>query len=209
MSASVLGFAHRGGMAEAPENSLEAFRNALAQGVSGLESDVWLGPHGEPVLSHGPPSPDAVDLVELFRACGTDFDLSLDMKGPGAAQRTVEVCHEAGFDVTRLWLCGKGLTSAGWRVHDPNVRLVTDMRWRDAVFNGDRAMRAARAAGIDAVNVRHGRWSRRLIRRAHENGLLAFGWDVQFSWTMRWAVRRGLDAVYSDRPRLLVEVLPR
>ena len=196
-------------MAERPENSLAAFSHALSLGVSGLESDVWLGPHGEPVLSHGPPAPDALDLAELFARCGTDFDLSLDMKGPGAAGRTVEVCRAAGFDPRRLWLCGKGLTSAPWRALDPDVRLVTDMRWRDAVLHGRRSMAAARAAGIDAVNLRHGRWSRGLIGHAHEAGLLAFGWDVQFSWTMRWAVRRGLDAVYSDRPRLLVQVLPR
>lgn len=203
----MLGFAHRGGMAERPENSLAAFQHALSLGVTGLESDIWLGPHGEPVLSHGPPAPEAVDLVELFAACGTDFDLSLDMKGPGAAARTVEVCREAGFDLHRLWLCGGSLSCAPWRALDPDVRLVTDMRWRDAVFRGRAAMRAAREKGIDAVNLRHGRWSRRLVRHAHDAGLLAFGWDVQFPWTMRWAVRRGLDAVYSDRPRLLVEVL--
>ena len=196
-------------MAERPENSLAAFQHSLSLGVTGLESDIWLGPHGEPVLSHGPPQPDAVDLAELFALCGTDFDLSLDMKGPDAARRTVEVAREAGFDLRRLWLCGGGLRSAHWRELDPEVRLVTDMRWRDAVFGGRRGMAAVSAAGIDAVNLRHGRWSRRLIRHAHEAGLLAFGWDVQFSWTMRWAVRRGLDAVYSDRPRLLVEVLPR
>ena len=203
----MIGFAHRGGMAERPENTLGAFQHALALGVTGLESDVWLGPHGEPVLSHGPPAPDAVDLAELFTACGTDFDLSLDMKGPGAAVRTVEVCRAAGFDLRRLWLCGGGLRSAPWRALDPEVRLVTDMRWRDAVLRGRQAMAEARSHGIDAVNLRHGRWSRRLVRHAHDAGLLAFGWDVQFSWTMRWAVRRGLDAVYSDRPRLLVEVL--
>lgn len=203
----MLGFAHRGGMAERPENSLAAFQHALSLGVTGLESDIWLGPHGEPVLSHGPPGPGAVDLAELFALCGTDFDLSLDMKGPGAAVRTVEVCREAGFDLRRLWLCGGSLSSAPWRALDPDVRLVTDMRWRDAVLRGRAAMREASEHGINAVNLRHGRWSRRLVRHAHEAGLLAFGWDVQFAWTMRWAVHRGLDAVYSDRPRLLVEVL--
>ena len=209
----MIGFAHRGGMAERPENSLAAFQHALSLGVTGLESDVWLDPSGEPLLHHGPLHKEPVPplaLAELFARCGTDFDLSLDMKGPGdAAGRTIEVARAAGFDLSRLWLCGGGLRSAPWRALDPDVRLVTDMRWRDAVIGGRRAMAVVSAAGIDAVNLRHGRWSRRLIRRAHEAGLLAFGWDVQFPWTMRWAVRRGLDAVYSDRPRLLVEVLPR
>ncbi|MCU1621696.1 MAG: glycerophosphoryl diester phosphodiesterase [Frankiales bacterium] len=195
-------------MADRPENSLEAFEHALSLGVTGLESDIWLGSQGEPVLSHGPPGAGSVQLAELFGRCGTDFDLSLDMRGPGAAVRTVEVARAAGFDLSRLWLCGGGLRSAPWRELDPDVRLVTDLRWRDAVLRSRSAMAAARSAGIDAVNLRHGRWSRRLIRHAHEAGLLAFGWDVQFAWTMRRAVRRGLDAVYSDRPRLLVEVLP-
>lgn len=200
-------------MAERPENSLAAFQHALELGATGLESDVWLDADGEPLLHHGPLHKEPVpplSLAGLFAQCGTDFDLSLDMKGAGdVAARTVEVAREAGFDLSRLWLCGGGLRSAAWRSLDPDVRLVTDMRWRDAVLGGRRAMAAVSAAGIDAVNLRHGRWSRRLIRRAHEAGLLAFGWDVQFAWTMRWAVRRGLDAVYSDRPRLLVEVLPR
>ena len=198
-------------MAERPENSLAAFQHALAVGVNGLESDVWLDATGEPLLHHGPlhkePEPP-LPLAELFAQCGTDFDLSLDMKGPGdAAARTVEVARAAGFDLRRLWLCGGGLRSSAWRSLDPDLRLVTDMRWRDAVLGGRAAMTVVREAGIDAVNLRHGRWSRRLIRHAHDAGLLAFGWDVQFPWTMRWAVRRGLDAVYSDRPRLLVEVL--
>ena len=209
----MIGFAHRGGMAERPENSLEAFSHALSLGANGLESDVWLDPAGEPLLHHGPLHREErppLPLAQLFSECGTDFDLSVDLKGPGdVPARTVEVARAAGFDLSRLWLCGGGLRSAPWRALDPDVRLVTDMRWRDAVLDGRRTLQAARAAGIDAVNLRHGRWTRRLVAQAHEEGLLAFGWDVQFPWTMRWAVRRGLDGIYSDRPRLLVEVLPR
>jgi glycerophosphoryl diester phosphodiesterase len=196
-------------MADAPENSLEAFTKALARGCRGLESDVWLDAAGEAVLHHGPPSKGGTGprLADLFAQCGTDFDLSLDMKGPDAAERTVTVAREAGFALGRLWLCGGSLTSARWRALDPDVRLVTDMRWRDAVLHAPAAMADAAAAGIDAVNLRHGRWTRRLVARAHAEGLLAFGWDVQFRWTMRSAVARGLDGVYSDRPQLLVDVL--
>jgi glycerophosphoryl diester phosphodiesterase len=205
----MIGFAHRGGMADAPENTLVAFRNALEQGANGLESDIWLGSHGEPVLSHGKPGPEAVELAELFAACGTDFELSLDMKGPGAAARTIEVASEAGFDLTRLWLCGGSLSCLPWRALSDEVKLVTDMRWRDAVFRPRRTMEKAAHAGVNAVNLRHGRWTKRLIRYCHDQGMRAFGWDVQFGWTLRRAARRGLDGVYSDKPRLLVEVLPR
>jgi glycerophosphoryl diester phosphodiesterase len=46
--------AHRGGAALWPENSLLAFRNALALGVDFLEADVHLTADGEPVIVHDP-----------------------------------------------------------------------------------------------------------------------------------------------------------
>jgi glycerophosphoryl diester phosphodiesterase len=47
-------FAHRGNSAHAPENTLEAFRQAVALGVDGLEFDVRLTADGVPVVFHDP-----------------------------------------------------------------------------------------------------------------------------------------------------------
>jgi glycerophosphoryl diester phosphodiesterase len=44
--------AHRGGAGLAPENTLAAFGNALAVGVSTLECDVHISADGIPVLNH-------------------------------------------------------------------------------------------------------------------------------------------------------------
>ena len=44
--------AHRGGAGLAPENTLEAFTQALEIGVSTLECDVHVSADGVPVLSH-------------------------------------------------------------------------------------------------------------------------------------------------------------
>jgi len=44
--------AHRGASSEAPENTLAAFRRALALGVDGLELDVQLTHDGVPVVYH-------------------------------------------------------------------------------------------------------------------------------------------------------------
>lgn len=46
--------AHRGASAEAPENTLEAFRLAVVQGADALECDVRLSRDGVPVLMHDP-----------------------------------------------------------------------------------------------------------------------------------------------------------
>lgn len=194
-------------MADAPENSLEAFQLALSSGARGLESDVWLADSGVPVLHHGPPHREKqppLALADLFAHCGTDFDLSLDMKGPGTAERTVEVAHAAGFDVSRLWLCGGSSSSAAWRAYDPHVKLVTDLRWRDALLNPRPVVAMLAEQTVDAVNLRHGRWTRRLVDVVHAVGMLAFAWDVNHVWTKRYVLRCGVDAIYSDHVGLLV-----
>src|SRR5256885_1832099 len=45
-------FAHRGGAALAPENTIEAFDNGLALGADGLELDVHLSRDGRVVVHH-------------------------------------------------------------------------------------------------------------------------------------------------------------
>src|SRR4051794_5999032 len=105
MTAVVIAFAHRG--APGPgrrENTLPAFRDALAAGLHALESDVWLTADHVPVLVHDgvhwergrrrriremtaaelpvwiPPLP------ALSRDLGADYSLSLDLKAPDAAE---------------------------------------------------------------------------------------------------------------------------
>ena len=194
-------------MADAPENTLEAFQLALSKGCRGLESDVWLDAAGVPVLHHGPPHKQkepSLPLSELFAACGTDFDLSLDMKGPGTAEATVTVARAAGFDSRRLWLCGGAGSSAAWRQYDPDVRLVTDLRWRDALLHAERVVPLIAEQTVDAVNLRHGRWTRKLVRVVHDAGMLAFAWDVNHRWTKQYVLRAGVDGIYSDHVGLLL-----
>ncbi|HUS23979.1 MAG TPA: glycerophosphodiester phosphodiesterase family protein [Candidatus Binatia bacterium] len=52
VAATIVVSAHRGGSAYAPENTLEAFRNAVRLGVDQLETDTQLTADGELVLIH-------------------------------------------------------------------------------------------------------------------------------------------------------------
>jgi glycerophosphoryl diester phosphodiesterase len=68
--------AHRGASAEAPENTLAAFRRALALGVDGIELDVQVSRDGVPVVFHdatlnrltGRPGRIAAHTVRVLRA---------------------------------------------------------------------------------------------------------------------------------------------
>jgi glycerophosphoryl diester phosphodiesterase len=215
-----LGFAHRGASAHAPENTLAAFRLALAMGAPGIETDVWMTADDVPVLHHGRtvrrrPIADlrAADLptglprlAELYADCGTDFDLSLDLKDGRSAAVAVEVARSAGHDLRRLWLCGGIQGPLAWRETDPQVRLVAgvDPRrvgpWPDLL---DRL----RDGGVDAVNLRRRRWSKARVESVHASGMRAFGWDAQSVRRLRALLALGCDAVYSDHVDRMVAVL--
>ncbi|KAL8445426.1 hypothetical protein Emag_005112 [Eimeria magna] len=63
-----LSIAHRGGQAEAPENTVHAFRYALEEcGCDMIELDVWVSKDGHLVVTHDD---------ELQRVCGVDKKVS-------------------------------------------------------------------------------------------------------------------------------------
>jgi len=87
----MLVISHRGARAEYAENTLEAFRAAIALGVDGIETDVRLSADGFPVLCHDRVAPDGREVAlltraELAEALGhpvPTLDEALDLKGVG------------------------------------------------------------------------------------------------------------------------------
>jgi glycerophosphoryl diester phosphodiesterase len=214
----VITFAHRGGMAHAPENTLEAFTKGLALGAGGLESDVWLSADGQAVLVHDEVSwrgLHRVDvrhqsaeqlarhhiprLADLFATVGNDFELSLDLKDPASAKATVDVVRDVGVP-ERTWLCVGGMKLlAELREAYDDVRIVHSRR-RDKI-NGSLETHAAHLAelGVDAMNMHFTDWSAGLVALFHRFEVRAFSWDVQHVRHLRDALAMGIDAVYSNR----------
>jgi glycerophosphoryl diester phosphodiesterase len=191
-------FAHRGGRADAPENSLAAFRRALEVGATGLESDARLSGDGEVVLVHGSqirtglrrtrvralPAARLAELgiprlADLYAKLGSGFELSLDLKEPDVAAPLVRVARDAGA-VGRLWLCARDLADLETaRREDADVRLVHSMGRRSYGDALERHANTLASAGIAALNLPHTEWSLGLVTLAHRFDLLAFAWDVQ------------------------------
>ena len=215
---AVITFAHRGGRAHEPENTLRAFRRGLELGAAGLESDVWLSADDQPVLVHDEKfrrglrqvdvrgsTAEALAryevprLVDLFETCGNDFDLSLDLKDPASAGPTVDVLRSHGVP-ERSWLCISGLPLlTEVREAHPDVRVVHSRR-RDKI-GGEIERHAARLAdlGVDAMNMHHTDWTAGLVTLFHRFGIKAFAWDAQHVRQLRAMLDYEVDAVYSDR----------
>lgn len=222
-----IAFAHRGGRAHAPENTLEAFRLGLRLGATGLESDVWLTGDGVPVLHHDgrvrvgvrtrPFSelerrrlPSHVpSLEDLYAACGTDYQLSLDVKDPTAASAVVAVARAAGEQaLARLWLCHHSWEqAAAWRPLSEVVRLVVSTRRKAMKQGPERQAAQLRAAGVDAVNLHHVDWTGGLTTLFHRFGRYALAWDAQHQRILTGLAGMGIDGVYSDHVDRMVEAL--
>jgi glycerophosphoryl diester phosphodiesterase len=220
-----IGFAHRGGMAHAPENTLDAFANALALGADGLESDVWLTADGVPVLHHDAEVacegvrrpiaslpraalPDTVPALSELYGIGADrVELSLDVKDAAAAPAVIAAARNAGAE-RRLWLCHwNWRTVAAWRVLSPDVRLVDSTR---AVhMRTPPAQRARRMAGLglDAINLHADDWNPEWIAIFHREDRLALAWHAQDEATVVRLLAMGADAVFSDDVSLLTRAL--
>ena len=220
-----IGFAHRGARAHARENTLEAFALALRLGATGLESDVWITSDGVCVLDHDGVVGSLVrrrsiaavtraqlpahipTLEELYAECGTDFELSLDVKDPAAAPGVVAVARAAGPDaLARLWLCHHDWEQvAEWRTLADDVRLVDSTRLRRIKEGPERRAAALADKGIDAINMHHSDWSGGLTTLFHRFDRFALGWDAQFARIIDELLRMGIDGVYSDHVDVLME----
>jgi glycerophosphoryl diester phosphodiesterase len=217
-------FAHRGGRSHGPENTLATFREAMTRGASGLETDAWLTADGVVVLDHDGVHREAErrhkpigqvrrdelpghipSLDELYDECGTAFDLAIDVRLAEVALAVVDVATAHGAD-DRLWLVANDPELlAHWRDHGSAARLAMTVYARD---RGRAAVRRAKAAGAEAVNMRWPWWTRRLVDHVHDEGLFAFGYDAQRRWTLQHCVRLGLDGLFSDHVDRLRGVAP-
>ena len=183
---AVITFAHRGGRAHAPENTLQAFRRGLDLGAAGLESDVWLSADGQPVLVHDERFWRGLHRVDVRRTTAADLaryeiprlvDLFEELRqrlralarpqGPGVGRATVEVLRRHGVP-ERSWLCINGMSLLK-EVRDeaPDVRVVHSRR-RDKIGTEIEA-HAARLAelGVDAMNMHHTDWNAGLVTLFH------------------------------------------
>ncbi len=223
-----IGFAHRGASAHAQENTLESFRLALKLGAPGIESDVWLSADKVPVLHHDEevkvgrlrrrPIAELArhqlpahvpSLEQLYDACGTGFELSLDVGDPAAVPVVVDVARR--FDAGgRAWLCHPDWRElAQWRGLADDVRLVDSTRLRRMREGPERRAATLADAGIDAVNLHHTDWTGGLTTLFHRFGRCALAWDCQHERVLAAVLAMGVDAVYSDHVDRMVEALER
>ena len=220
-------FAHRGASAYAPENTLDAFSLALKLGANGLESDIWATRDGVLVLDHDGVvksrlrskriaeidrlalPPHIPSLEQLLQHCGTQYQLSLDVKDPvvfETIERTVANIDESMLD--RLWLCHPNCDLLiSKRELTRKCKLVDSTRLVKIKEGPERRAATLSANGIEAFNMHYSDWNGGLVALFHRFNIVSFGWDMQHEAVIENGVRMGLYGVFSDWPDRMVEVI--
>lgn len=222
-----IGFAHRGAMAHAPENTVEAFDLAIRLGATGIESDVWLTADRQLILTHDGViglrrrpissfgrhdlSDRLLTFPELVARVPDDVDLSIDVKHDDVWPLMFDVLADLSpVRRSRIFLC-----HPDWRVlaerreEDPHVRLIDSTSLRSMDQGPERRAHDLAEAGIDGVNLRQDEWTGGMTTLFHRFERLCFGWDAQHDHALDGLLRIGIDAVFSDHVDLMMAAIDR
>ena len=140
---------------------------------------------------------DIPTLTDMYQACGTDFELSVDLKDPAAADAVIAAARAVRAE-DRLWLChGDWDLLVGLRGRTC-AHIVDSTRVRRMKEGPERRAAAMATAGIDAVNLPAKDWTGGLAALFHRFERLCFGWDVQHTRLATALADMGLDGLYGD-----------
>lgn len=224
--------AHRGLATDAPENSIEAFRAALAAGATHLETDVRATADGHAVLVHDPrlagldvdgtaldalraAHPALCTLGEALDAL-PDAPFNVDVKHPsaiGPAAAAVLASHAssrvliASFSRRRRRAALRSLPGAATSLSAAGVLLVVlGVRLRLPVLV------ALAVRGVQAVQVPERALGTELttpwtVAELRRGGAELHVWVVNDPVRMRELVARGVDGIVTDRADLARDAL--
>ncbi len=186
---------HRGASADAPENTIAAFRLALEQGADGVELDAWRCATGEVVVAHD---------EDARRVAGADLRIP---DAPLPALRALDVGAWKGerFRGERIPLLAEVLEAFPGAV--VNVELKS--RGRDLRLAEAAARVIARAAAQGRVIVSSFDWRLVVAFRLAAPGVpVGLLFEGDRAWRLRlWAALRllGPSAVHPDRRLVTAE----
>jgi glycerophosphoryl diester phosphodiesterase len=228
-------FAHRGGMALGPENTIQAFDAGMNAGADGLELDVHLSADGIVVVHHdktlerttsgsGPLAartaaelaalnvPALTTVLRRFPSARVIVEMKDDREALGRAVAeevraagAVDRVCAAGFGSRAVYAAREALPALATGASQEEVRRALHRTWLCW------PLRSCAWQGYQ-VPEKAGRLrvvSPRFVRYAHDAGLRVQVWTVDTEADMIRLLDWGVDALISNRPDLAVAVRDR
>lgn len=220
-------YAHRGAHLNTRENTLDAFREARALGVAGVELDVRRTADGALVVHHDP----VVELMVIAHSEARDLpgfvphlDESLsELRGlrvnveiknsrdpseptyddSGTLAREVVACVEASVGSSILISCFDRATCRQVR----EAREDIEVAWLLAQGSLDEYFEIARNERFNALNPHYSMITPESQRHAEDEGLSLNVWTVNSARDLTAMGHAGVASVITDEPALALELL--
>ena len=226
MPVATLVIAHRGASAEKPENTLAAFRRALALKVDGIELDVQVTRDGVPVVFHdaslrrltGQPGRLATHTwreLKKFRVAGSESIPRLaDVLAVARGRAMVQVEMKRGASVEPIVRAIRRARAVRWVIlssfESSQVRAAAKLAPeipRMLISEGRGAKKLRRqmdAAGAGGLSLHHRAVrSRGMVKTLQAGGAHLWCWTVNDAVIARRLAGWGVDALVGDNPVLL------
>ena len=228
--------AHRGASAEAPENTLAAFRRALALGADGIELDVQVTRDGVPMVFHdttlarltgrpgriaqftrrelrefqvrGEAIPALTEVLALTRdRCVVEVELK---PGTPVAPVVAAIRRARAGDAVVLASFEPELVAEAclWAPHLPRMLIHQGGGRGPALVRARRLASVLATLGAAGVSLNHQAIpSAKFIAALKRRGFCVWCWTVNQPRVMLRLARWGADAILSDDPALLKSTL--
>ena len=219
---------HRGAAGLEPENTLRSVRRAIELGVDRVEVDVRVSRDGRLVIMHD----ETVDrttnghgyvreltlnelrsldagmgekiptLEEILEFTMGKAKLEIEIKVPEATEPTVQLLNElnAEKDVIVISFLHELLEKA----YDLNPNIKTGALFFDVPKD---ILQRALKVHANSIHVYYRNVNSELIKGAHRSGLEVAVWNPNRIEEMRKMIGLGVDAIGSDRPDVLIQLL--
>lgn len=209
--------AHRGASADAPENTLAAFRLAIAQRADGLECDVRMSADGVPVISHDAAldrthdiarriadvpaaalaAYDVPTLVEtLATVRGHLSPINLELKEPVPPQALADAIGADTADIV--------LSSFDTAIISATRAALPDLPfWLLTTQGTNTAIDQARALGCVGIHCLHRTATPRFIAHAARAGFPVYVWTLDDARRAGILAGRGVAGITTNRPGAL------
>lgn len=219
---------HRGMPVVAPQNTLESFLAAQANGAAWIEFDVRPCDGGELVVHHDPVTADAKHIAstsfdalgahiptlrQVLETIGDSLGLDIELKTNDIGidldefvARTLQViddCVET-VDPARLVVTSFDVEALAI-VRSTNMAVPTGLLFRQTSM--DWAIETATAAGHSVVAPWYPLVNEEGVRRAHDAGLDVVTWTVNTTEQIQRVAAAGVDMIVGDDVALIAEVL--
>lgn len=222
-------FAHRGLALNTPENSLDAFSDALESGATHIETDVRCSRDGVPVLIHDSQMGQLVvseSLVSEFPYYVATLQealerfpearFNIDIKSSDAIVPTVNLVKEMNAEERVL------ITSFSDQRRKKALSLLGDVATSSSSFSYAVALVSLRVGltsiasymlrNIDALQIPEKSLgitasSRTMIARFKKLGIFVYFWTINDPDVMLELIHRGADGVVTDRTDIAANIL--